>query len=413
MERTITVTAGGGGPVSARAYILYEDWDFEAGMEEFLLAPGEDIVFDDDPIQTAGRIVVVPRQPGFWAAGVAEFDYVTHLDCPAIDAEGLSWWHRLLGREIENPDRGADIRIGVIDAGFAPDESLAHVTFLPSPERPAYRPTEFWAHGEAVCRILSDRTAPDSCAPIAPGAELIFADATFTPVTCEDEDFIFPLGGGDPTEYLDPRRVSNAIFQLVFDHEVDLINLSLGTFDEVEEDLESGVAEAIRAAIDAGVTVICAAGNTFREGAAFPARLEACVGVAAFGELDWAPDGTVARDLHQPHLGGVGDLDGLGVFHSPESAYGPGVDTLGPGVGILVARDGLPAYDLSGTSFAAPIVTGLLAIELSRDRDYLDLCRDEARDDYARARLRGLCTRTGMDPVFEGEGILALELESN
>ena len=72
---------------------------------------------------------------------------------------------------------------------------------------------------------------------------------------------------------------------LMADLGADVINLSLGTFDEVEGDLESGVAEAIRAAIDAGVTVICAAGNTFREGAAFPARLEACVGVAAFGDL--------------------------------------------------------------------------------------------------------------------------------
>jgi subtilisin family serine protease len=293
--------------------------------------------------------------------------------------------------------------------GFEPDDGLGQVEILSAPdaERPA--PRQRWSHGEAVCRILGDLSAPESCAPIAPGADLVFANASYTKLTREDQDFAFPIAEADAGDYLDPRLVASFIYELAYSSEVDLINLSLGSFD-IEEGQGRGVTEAIWAAVDAGVTVICSAGNRFVDHAAFPAEHPECIGVGAFGADDWGPENTMTRwYAEECPSDGVGELGGQTVFFWSESAHGEGVDVIGPGVGILMARGGEPCFELSGTSFAAPIVTGLMAVELGRDVSYLGMPRDSDRVAYVRRRLSGLAQKTGMEERYEGEGAVTLD----
>jgi subtilisin family serine protease len=408
MQCSIRVLDEYADPLSGKAYIQFIDWEGEDQQLEVEIFDDGELTIDHEDIQSVRLVVVVPDKPRFWTVHATGLDET--IICPTIDAVGNSWWHILLGDALGDDNRGSNIRIGVVDVGFIPDSSLHHIEFLdqqsnnPQASLAHYR----WNHGEAVCRILSDLDAPESCAPIAPGSGLVFASASFLASTYNDAGFVFPIADASPADYLDPARVSAAIYELVFSFEVNLINLSLGTF-ELDQHAGAGVAEAIEAASEAGVTVLCAAGNSFVEGAAFPASLPSCIGVGAVGKVDWGPEGSVVQYYAQtyPH-GGLGDLDGAEVYFWSESAYGSGVDVLGPGVGILIAREGEVSFDLSGTSFASPIVTGLLAVELSRNATYLSLPRDMSRAEYARRCLQGVARRVGISSSFEGSGIVTL-----
>jgi len=113
-----------------------------------------------------------------------------------------------------------------------------------------------------------------------------------------------------------------------------VINLSLGSPSE-----SPSISAAISAAISAGVTVVCASGNEGDRHVSWPASDNRTISV---GALD--------RDQRPA------------AFSSPSS-----VDCAAPGVRVRsLYLDGGFA-ELSGTSMAAPIVTGLLALFIGRD----------------------------------------------
>jgi subtilisin family serine protease len=313
----------------------------------------------------------------------------------------------MLGHKVGDPARGANIRIGVIDAGFTPDRSLAHIQMIETAGDIVDDVGDYWIHGEVISRIISDRDAPACCAPIAPGAELFFASATYNGSMAGSPAFRFPISGSPGSSHLDPTLIADAIFEMALNHDVDLINISAGA-SALPAEVERGVAEAIETAAEMGTVVVCAAGNEYATPADFPARHPATIGVGAFGQTGWGPPGSAVRDFVTGTVGGDGRWLGRNVFHWSDSAYGEGVDTVGPGIGILVARDGKPAFDLSGTSFSAPIVLGTLAVELSQDETYLSLPRDQARLEYVKGVLELYCRSAQMPAQLEGAGILEL-----
>ncbi|MCL4672681.1 MAG: S8 family serine peptidase [Sphingomonadaceae bacterium] len=143
------------------------------------------------------------------------------------------------------------------------------------------------------------------------------------------------------------------------DNGARIINLSVGGpgLTEVER-------EALRYATEKGVLIVVAAGNDGKP-------------VEGFG----------LASAEQVITVGAAGIDGL---RAPFSNYGPAVDLIAPGVDILSLRarrtdtlrdipgaDYTPGgayvgadrryYRASGTSFAAPIVTGIASLLLSRD----------------------------------------------
>lgn len=403
MNQTILIRDDAGRPLSASVYLMFDDIDGESQTITCDIGARGKLVYDGREVDVGTLALVLPNEEGFWSSCAEQFDRVDEIVCDRLpQTRSSNWWHALLGERISHTDRGARIRVGVIDAGFEPDAGLAHVQMLEVPEEPSYAPPLRWGHGEAVCRILADRTAPEDCAPIAPGADVVFASASFTRTTTDDEDFLFPVADAVEGDHLDPRLVANAIYEMTYGWDVDLINLSLGVFDEAGEGL--GVAEAINAAVAAGVTVICAAGNEPLEEVAFPARHAETIAIGAIGARGWGGRNSTAR-LYDDRAQALGMLQGREVFHWCDSAFGPDIDAVAPGVGILIARDGRPAFDLSGTSFAAPIVTGLLAVDLDLDDTYLSLPRDRERTLHVRRRLLALCKPVGLDADLQGAGV--------
>jgi thermitase len=140
---------------------------------------------------------------------------------------------------------------------------------------------------------------------------------------------IMPLRVLDSSGIGNYAAISAAIIYAA-DNGAQIINLSLAgpTFSQI-------MADAVAYAIQRGVIVVAAAGNFGRQGAYYP---------AAF-----------------PSVIAVGSID-PGLQHSAFSNYGADIDIWAPGRDILTTSTNGDYQFMSGTSFAAPIVAGLVAM---------------------------------------------------
>ena len=121
------------------------------------------------------------------------------------------------------------------------------------------------------------------------------------------------------------------------DNGADILNLSWGSFDRAYV-----IEDVIRYAVERGVIVIAAAGNSGAPPVAYPAALDDVISVSA-----------------------VETTGNLASF----SSYGHVLDMVAPGVNIVSTRLDNTYGPRSGSSFAAPQVSGLAALLLSRQPD--------------------------------------------
>jgi len=208
---------------------------------------------------------------------------------------------------------GTGIRIYVIDTGFVQSlaSSIKHVNV-----RSVNRGTKASAvhgHGSYVASILGNQDA--KLPGICPDAILYLSEAnaqngnmyTSTLIAC----------------------IKDAI-QL----KVDIISISLGT-DTYNKQLEHW----IRQALNQGILVLAASGNCGCRTYEFPSSIEGVISVASMN-VDRIPSVFNTRN------------DNVSVFAPGEQLQVPG----------------LQSKRVSGTSFATPFVTGLLALEIQKLR---------------------------------------------
>jgi len=122
--------------------------------------------------------------------------------------------------------------------------------------------------------------------------------------------------------------------QWAVSHGMDVINMSLGTTSYV-----AAYEDATNAVLDAGVIMVCSAGNSGpgEDTVGYPAAFEGVIAVAA----------TDSSDV-------------VASF----SSRGPEVDVAAPGVSIYSTSKSGGYATMSGTSMAAPHVTGTVALML-------------------------------------------------
>jgi subtilisin family serine protease len=347
------------------------------------------------PFAILEYLVVSSRQPGYWALhaeSVEDFETLSLQRLPNID--DATWWQKCLRIDTENQNRGDGIKIGVIDSDFRLGAGLEHITVLTNDSEESMAISEKddgWGHAEVICRILSDRDPRAAFLTLAPGADVVFIDAS------------------SESGRIDPARAIAAIYKLAVVEKVDIINLSWG--DPLPDE---GTRDAISVANELGVTVVAAGGNdpNLTE-PCFPARIEECIAVGALGHANWGPRGTVVNwYAERSRLSGrTASIAEIGpVYAWSDGSFGTGLDTIAPGVGILVHRNGEVSFEVSGTSFAAPMVSGFLAVALARDKDYFTMVASSARTEHVRQAFNAMCHRLGMAKQYQGFGVPVLPL---
>jgi subtilisin family serine protease len=342
-----------------------------------------------DPTTWSPHLLLVEPAGVAWSVVVPQPRAGQRIEIPALPRSGpLGWWHHLMGATRFAEQRGAGIRVGIVDTGVGPHPYLSHVrgvgAFVDGQwQREEGAVLDARDHGTHVSGLIGARPPQGSgdYAGLAPGAELLMA-RVFT-----------ANGGGNQGD------IAQAVDVLAAGP-VDLINMSLeGGYSALERD-------AIFSALGLGALCICAAGNQNGAAVGFPAGLPECVAVSAVGLLGARAPGSVAS-MNLPSE--ADRFTPYGLFLAGFSSIGPQVACTAPGNGIIStvpASEGLPApyADMSGTSMAAPLTTGALAVLLSQDPVYRQLPRDWRRAACARAALGRNARRLGLSPFYEGSG---------
>jgi subtilisin family serine protease len=224
----------------------------------------------------------------------------------------------------------AEVAIGLIDGPVAaqhPAFSRSHLRDIPGAPGASCGTAASSAcrHGTFVAGVLvADR---DSGAPgIAPDCPLV----------------VRPIFGeaGDPSSMPSaaPGELAHALAEVV-EEGVRVVNISAALVRLSSSGEERDLRAALDRAATRGVVVVAAAGNQGSVGASNLTRHPAVVPVV--------PCDPHGRPLHHANLGSVMGRRGLRA---------PGADVPGPGSG------GQLAATMSGSSAAAPIVTGAIAL---------------------------------------------------
>lgn len=275
------------------------------------------ITVPDNALTLPPSSVVEVSEPDYYVtalltAPTSDVHYAEQWALPAIGAPE-AW--------LELPADAPAITVAVIDSGVCADhpDLAGHVLAGWDYVDGDNLPQDGFAHGCGVAGIIAAQIDNgEGMAGIAPNARIL-------PFRV--------LNNSGIGLYSD---VAAAIVRAT-DEGAQIINLSLGG------SYPSSVLEAaIAYATAQGVIVVAAAGNSSAETVLYPAAYN---GVIAVGAVD-------------PNL-----------ERSSFSNYGAGVDVWAPGRGILTTRSGNSYAQVSGTSYAAPHVSGVAALELALGSD--------------------------------------------
>jgi subtilisin len=311
--------------------------------------------------------------------------------------QGL-WWRRLVGRRAMQPRAGAGMRVGVVDLGFKAEGSLGHVDRYDIEGRrlrAGFGPAS--SHGLRICKIIAERGASLEREGIARAADIVLVD----------------VADDDSPAVIDSDKVAPAVELLADEFGVDLINISAGAYVSRDDaNVREVLLKSIRYARSTGALTIAAAGNR-PEDPAMPARFEEVVAVGSVGLWGVAPPATLMDFYGDLALAeGLVGTSSLGkVFHDIDSCYGKDLDVVGPGIGVTLCYDDGIIMDYRGTSYAAPVVCGVLACRLASSEDYAAL-KGAERADFAQSVLEDMCQETGLPELRQGHGLPILPVSN-
>lgn len=213
--------------------------------------------------------------------------------------------------------RGSEIKVAILDTGI--DKTHPDLPSIKAEHDFMFKDTDatddsIVSHGTHVAGIIAAASNGRGVVGVAPGVELYVAKVL-------DRN-----GFGSEATILDGLQWA------IRDQKVDIINMSMQL--PVNPEIEDALAEAERA----GILVVAAAGNTNGKEMPYPESYDSVIFVTA-----------------------TDASDSLAAF----SAVGPRADFAAPGVTVTSTIRGGGYGDLSGTSMAAPHVTGAAALLLS------------------------------------------------
>ena len=258
------------------------------------------------------------------------------------------WNMAMIRRDVNDTVSTKDkVKVAVIDSGvdFGNDVELkGFIDLVPGYEECLPYYTDITGHGSAVAGIIAAEKNGKGITGINTNVELYSARVL-------DENNSAPTS-----------RVIEAIYWAI-DHNVNIINMSFG----MKEDSQA-LHNAIKDAYNAGILLIAAAGNTSQ--VEYP---------AAYGEV-------VA----------VGAVDSDGVV-CDNSAKGDEIELVAPGEKIASTGAFCGELVCSGTSMAAPHVTGLASLLWQKDMNM--------SSDFVRSLLKASANNYGDEKSY-GYGLI-------
>jgi len=276
--------------------------------------------------------------------------------------------------------RGAGTRIIVIDSGVDLDhpdlESNLDLSSGTNCINPGSSPADDVDHGTHVAGIAAARYGPDGYGVVG-----IAPEATVVPIKAFDQ-----TGNATTAQVLcginHAKSVANDGYPTV-------VNMSFGETgsDSVCDDAGTDVIhEAICDLADTGAILVAGAGNSLVDTATFiPAAFDETIAVSSYADFDGIPGG-----LAGCRFGSDFSYDCDDTF-SDFSNWGESVDVMAPGSQIYSSVPNDTHAVKSGTSMAAPQVSGVVALMLAADPT---LTQNEAR---ALLQDTGECPDTGIN----------------
>ncbi len=258
---------------------------------------------------------------------------------------------RLSGAQKFTPKLGLGVKVAIIDTGV----DLQH---------------------PGLKGVSGDSTQPNHLAPNTDWKDFVDGDALPQDISGVNSDgyghgtgvagvvlqvapkaIIMPIrvlasdGSGDVT------NLSSAI-QWAVNHGAKIINLSLGTNDRIE-----AVSTMIQWATSKGVYVVAASGNTNDSNVIYPAAdaLDAARGGSRLISVGGVGSGNAVG----AYLGGTLNVAAAAGQKSEFSTFGPKLELVAPGELVSTLLPEAQTGDWTGTSFAAPMVSGALALALA------------------------------------------------
>ncbi|MFA5138434.1 MAG: S8 family peptidase [Elusimicrobiota bacterium] len=231
-------------------------------------------------------------------------------DPPSAEAQKTPWGiDRVHARDAWSVTRGQGVKVAVVDTGIAKhaDLKIAGGYNCIDPAKPF---DDDHGHGTHVAGTIAAQDNDQDVVGVAP-------DVTLYGVKVLSGD-----GSGTFADIVEG-------IQWCVDNKMDLANFSLGASEG-----EQALADAIKAAAAAGLTIVAAAGNS-GGAVGYPAAYPEVVAVAASDSKDK-----------------------VAYF----SSRGPEVDVIAPGVSVNSLAMGGGTTSMSGTSMACPHMTGLAAL---------------------------------------------------
>src|SRR4051812_19513950 len=291
---------------------------------------------------------------------------------------------------IDGTDRRVDADVAIVDTGIAshPDLNVAGGYNCSSSDRTAWRDKN--NHGTHVAGIVAALDNGIGVVGIAPGARVwgvkILNDDGFGYISWYICGLDWILAQHDPA---DPTRpLFEAVNMSVTKYGCDDHNCGYTNKDLLHR--------AICRVVAGGITVVAAAANdSHRASLNIPASYDEVITVSALADTDGKAGGLGGNRCYS--WGGYDKDDTFADF----SNYGADVDIMAPGKCIMSTIPG-PSYTyMSGTSMAAPTVTGAVALYKS-SRPYATPA--EVRE--ALRYLGNLNWKTSTDPDSTHEPLL-------
>lgn len=376
-----TCTAEGSGtPIEGARFVAITDAVRGRGAEGETDAAGK-LALQIEGTYIAQLYVYPPDAgPAYW--GCYRYEFKTsgaeQVALKPIDLSYVDCVRHYYGNSKFEPERG--VLVGIIDTGIGPHDDLNVVGGANTVTgEPAGEYRDLRGHGTHVAGLVgSNGTPPSGLRGLAPDVQLRAYR-------------VFPKDSPYATNY----SIQKAMAQAAADG-CDVINLSLGGGPH-----DPAVEEAVIDARSAGMLVVVAAGNDSRFPANFPSVYPEATAVSAMGRRGTFPDGSAEEaDVAQLPLG-----KDRAAFLAAFSNVGQEMSVTAPGVGDLSTLPGNRFGSMSGTSMAAPVISGVVACLLSRDAGVFDMARDGARSQAIESLLLASCVPLEFGAIYEGKGM--------